>query len=93
VEVLETDDLLLEAWTVAGTWAVIPFEQIQPRWKVIALDGQSPLRKDFQPSNYPLAVPISLTASQGAESRFLAARCSPSGRQQPRPRKNWLPSS
>jgi len=77
VEVLETDDLLLEAWTVAGTWAVIPFEQIQPRWKVIALDGQSPLRKDFQPSNYPLAVPISLTASQGAESRFLAARLQP----------------
>ena len=77
VEILETEALLLEAWTTEGTWAVIPFEQIQARWKVIALDGQSPLRKNFRQQSYPLAVPISLTASQGYQSSALTERLLP----------------
>ncbi len=77
VEVLDADRLLLAAWTTENTWAVIPFEQIQPRWKIIALDGQSPLHKDFEQQKYPLAVPISLTASQGAQSAALAERLQP----------------
>ncbi len=77
VEVLDADRLLLAAWTTENTWAVIPFEQIQPRWKVIALDGQSPLHKDFEQQKYPLVVPISLTASQGAQSAALAERLQP----------------
>jgi len=77
VEVLDADRLLLAAWTTENTWAVIPFEQIQPRWKIIALDGQSPLHKDFEQQKYPLAVQISLTASQGAQSAALAERLQP----------------
>ena len=77
VEVLDADSLLREAWTSADTWAVIPFEQIQPRWKIIALDGQSPLHKDFEQQKYPLAIQISLTASQGAQSAALAERLQP----------------
>lgn len=77
VEVLDADSLLPEAWTTENTWAVIPFEQIQPRWKIIALDGQSPLHKDFEQQKYPLAVQISLTASQGAQSAALAERLQP----------------
>lgn len=77
VDVLDEDSLLLEAWTSANTWAVIPFEQIQPRWKIIALDGQSPLHKDFAQQSYPLAVPISLTASQGYQSAALTERLRP----------------
>lgn len=60
VEVLVTENLLLGAWTNTGTWAIIPFEEIQPRWKVIAIDGQSPIHKDFSAKNYPLNIPISL---------------------------------
>lgn len=77
VEVLDADRLLLAAWTTENTWAVIPFEQIQPRWKIIALDGQSPLHKDFAQSLYPLAVTISLTASQGFQSKALTERLQP----------------
>ncbi len=77
VEVLDADRLLLAAWTTENTWAVIPFEQIQPRWKIIALDGQSPLHKDFEQQKYPLAIQISLTASQGAQSAALAERLQP----------------
>ncbi|NMC15033.1 MAG: CapA family protein [Chloroflexi bacterium] len=77
VEVLDADSLLPEAWTTENTWAVIPFEQIQPRWKIIALDGQSPLHKDFAQSLYPLAVTISLTASQGFQSKALTKSLQP----------------
>jgi len=77
VEVLDGEGLLLEAWTNTDTWAVIPFEQIQPRWKVIALSGQSPLHKDFALQPYPLSIPISLTSSQASQSRALAERLQP----------------
>lgn len=77
VEVLDAESLMLEAWTHADTWAVIPFEEIQPRWKVIALERQSPLHKDFALQSYPLSIPISLTASVGFQSRDLAERLKP----------------
>ena len=32
---------------------------VEPRWKVLEVDGQSPMRKEFDPAAYPLAVPIS----------------------------------
>ena len=59
VQVLPADQLLDEAWA-SGAWAIIPFEAIQPRWKVLAVDSQSPLRQDFDPQAYPLAAPLTL---------------------------------
>ncbi len=53
VRVLPPERILDSAWNESA-WAIIPFEEIQPKWKVIAVDGQSPLRKDFDPSKYPL---------------------------------------
>ncbi len=48
------------------SWALIPFENINPRMKIIAIEGQSPLHKDFDPTTYPLVVPIGLTALSDA---------------------------
>jgi poly-gamma-glutamate synthesis protein (capsule biosynthesis protein) len=56
---LEKDLILERAWTSQNTWAIIPFEEIRPRWKVIAIDGQSPIHKDFGVDQYALNVPIS----------------------------------
>ena len=47
------------AWAARPAWAVIPWEEVEPRWKVLALDGQSPLQKEFTPAGYALDVPIS----------------------------------
>ena len=44
-------------------WAVIPFERISPPWKVIQIDGQSPLHKSFDQNTYPLRASISLSTS------------------------------
>ncbi|MFN2195828.1 MAG: CapA family protein, partial [Anaerolineales bacterium] len=42
-------------------WAIVPFEALEPRWKVLAVDGQSPIRKDFEPQEYPLSLPLTVT--------------------------------
>jgi poly-gamma-glutamate synthesis protein (capsule biosynthesis protein) len=39
---------------------LIPFEDFETRWKIITLDGQNPLRKEYDPSAYPLAITYSL---------------------------------
>jgi len=56
VEVLPEGELLEAAWDElpAPAWAIIPFEDLEPRWKVLTVDGTSPVRKDFDPSGYPL---------------------------------------
>lgn len=54
VQVLPGDELLAAAWDAPDALALVPFEALEPRWKVIALDGQSPVRNDFQVTAYPL---------------------------------------
>jgi poly-gamma-glutamate synthesis protein (capsule biosynthesis protein) len=53
VRVLPAEEILNSAWNESA-WAIIPFEEIQPKWKVIAVDGQSPIRKNFDAEAYPL---------------------------------------
>jgi poly-gamma-glutamate synthesis protein (capsule biosynthesis protein) len=61
VQAIPADQLLDTAWARRPAWAIIPFEAIEPRWKVLELDGQSPLRKGFDPRAYPLTVPFTLS--------------------------------
>jgi poly-gamma-glutamate synthesis protein (capsule biosynthesis protein) len=68
---LEKEKILETAWTTQNSWALIPFEEIQPRWKVMTIDGQSPIHKDFDADEYALSVPISLTFSDLFESGAL----------------------
>ena len=54
VRLAAPDHLLEGAWSEPGSWAIVPFEALQPRWKVLTIDGQSPIRKGFDPARYPL---------------------------------------
>ena len=60
VRVAAADQLVDSAWADRPAWAVIPFEALEPRWKVLSVDGQSPLRNDFNPALYPLKINFSL---------------------------------
>ena len=53
-------ELLERAWDERPSLAIIPFEQLHPRWKVLEIDGISPIHKDFDIDDYELALPISL---------------------------------
>jgi hypothetical protein len=43
-----------------NAWAVLPFELLHPKLKVIQVDGSSPLHKGFQPQDYPLTLQYAL---------------------------------
>ncbi len=59
IRIISTGDLLATAWAESA-WAIVPFEDIQPKWKVLTIDGQSPIRKNFDASTYPLIINFTL---------------------------------
>lgn len=73
VKTVPEDELLDTAWESMPSWAIIPFESIQPRWKVLTVDGQSPIRKNFDAANYPLRVNFALQGSGSAQTLNLPA--------------------
>lgn len=75
VRSVPSDELLDAAWGDLSTWAVIPFEEIQPKWKVLSVDGQSPIHKEFDAAAYPLKVMFGV---QGAELELPATNRDPS---------------
>jgi hypothetical protein len=61
VRSVPSDQLLDMAWGDPSLWAIIPFEEIQPKWKVISVDGQSPLHKSFDENSYKLKVSFAIS--------------------------------
>jgi poly-gamma-glutamate synthesis protein (capsule biosynthesis protein) len=66
VKVISSEELLSRSWEGGNALAILPFEQLEPAWKVLAVDGFSPVQKNFNPSEYILNVPFSLLGSQAA---------------------------
>lgn len=54
VKALSAAELLAAVWNTPDALAILPFEELEPRWKVISIDGQSPVHNDFQQEAYPL---------------------------------------
>jgi poly-gamma-glutamate synthesis protein (capsule biosynthesis protein) len=64
ITVVEEEDLVADAWGERPhAWAVVPFDALKPRWKVLAIDGADVLDKQLAVPQYPLTVSI------GAEGR------------------------
>jgi len=64
VKVAPADQLLDDVWKNLPSWGIVPFESLDPKWKVLTVDGQSPIRKDFDASQYPLQITFALRGSQ-----------------------------
>lgn len=65
---LPADELLAYAWETRPAWALLPFEQLEPRWKVLEVDGISPLHRDFDIAAYPLTIQFSFQHLDGSQS-------------------------
>lgn len=63
VQVIPDNQLVDATWKAMPSFAIVPFEALGPRWKVLTVDGQSPIRKDFDLSSYPLKVFFTLSSS------------------------------
>lgn len=73
VRVSSEADLLPTVWSQASAWALVPFEQLRPEWKVLEVDGQSPIWKAFDPATYGLSVPVRLHGENPARVDEVAA--------------------
>ena len=60
VRLTAVDQLVDSVWAERPGWAIVPFEELEPRWKVLGVDGQSPVHNDFNAASYPLKINFSL---------------------------------
>ena len=58
VSVIATNEMIDYAWANQPAWAIVPFESLEPRWKVLAVDGVSPIQRDSIPRPMPLRSPF-----------------------------------
>lgn len=56
VLVVAQTEMLQRAWQDRDLRAILPFEQIEPRWKILRLDGISPLDQNFDRDRYGLTL-------------------------------------
>lgn len=63
VKVMPADQLVDYAWSNRPSWAIVPFENLESRWKVLTIDDQSPIHKEFNPEAYPLTIHFVLSAN------------------------------
>jgi len=64
--------ILTDVWESENAFAIIPFESLEPQWKVIAIDGISPIDKSFEPEKYILNVPFGMAGDQQISNNFTA---------------------
>jgi hypothetical protein len=82
----EREDLLGLAWENPNTFAIIPFDELQPRWKIIKVDGVIPMDKDVNMDTYPLTIEIGLVDLSGQLDENLVSQLN-----QLMPRSNFDP--
>ncbi len=56
IKIFTAEELVDTAWAAQYSWGIVPFERLQPRWKVLRVSGKSPLDKTLDISKYPLAI-------------------------------------
>jgi len=62
VKIVPEGQLTQAAWQIHPSWGIVPFEGLEPKLKVLSIDGQSPIHKDFDLAAYPLKVEFALRA-------------------------------
>jgi poly-gamma-glutamate synthesis protein (capsule biosynthesis protein) len=78
VEIVPADELVDALWENQPAWGIVPFEALDPKLKVLEVDGQSPVRNDFDEEVYPLKVGFSLVGSKASSFELPAANREPS---------------
>jgi len=58
VFVVDPDSLLETTWSDPELFALLPFEELNPFWKLLSLDNQTPLLPDFKAAHYALSLPV-----------------------------------
>ncbi len=67
VQTVADADLLSTAEATGG-WAILPFQSLDMHWKVLRIDGLSPLEKGTSLEAYPLKLPLTLSSETRADA-------------------------
>ena len=78
-----SDRVTDRTWEQPSALAVVPFEKLDPRLKVLTLDDQSPLWKTFDPASYPLTVGFGFSGDPAAVEAVRAAAIWPATNRDP----------
>jgi len=54
--IVDSGGLIDSVWENQPAWGIVPFEDLEPGWKVISIDGNSPYSNEFDINNYPIKV-------------------------------------
>jgi hypothetical protein len=68
-----SDQVAERTWEFRTALAIVPFERLEPRLKALAVDGQSPLWKSFDPGTYPLTIGFGFSGDPAAVEAVRAA--------------------
>lgn len=73
IRIVKPEELLDLAWAQKNSLAIIPFESISPRWKVLQIDGMSPLDPKIGNEEYPLKIEFTWQIRFGVDTSKLQA--------------------
>jgi len=72
-----------QTWQQPGALAILPFEKLDPRLKVLTLGDQSPLWKAFDPTTYPLSIGFGFAGDAATVDAIRAAVIWPASNRDP----------
>ncbi len=66
------DELLPALEATPDAWGIMPFDQLNPRYKVLTIDGVNLLSNQFEPADYPLGIALAVEGvGQGLLTAYL----------------------
>jgi hypothetical protein len=67
VQTVDEDNFSSELWVQTDAIAILPFELINPGYKVLPVDSEDPLANDFNQAAYPLVLRLNYQLPPGIE--------------------------
>ncbi len=77
VHITTAEDLLDLTWEERPAYAIVQFEDLEPRWKVLELEKQSPIRKNFDREVYPLIASFGISGDPEATDQLRSSLDTP----------------
>ncbi|MBS3751916.1 MAG: CapA family protein [Anaerolineales bacterium] len=72
ISIVPENEILDTLWPDPESWAVIPFSELEPKWKILSVSGQKAIHEDFTPSTDLLSIPISVSGYPDHRESFLS---------------------
>ncbi len=73
ITIAAADELITRTWAARpAAWAIVPFDALQPRWKVLRLDGLDIFDRGLDVSRYPLALRWGVSGPASEVAAFVA---------------------